>query len=95
MHLGRYRFPGDPDELLPAYDRLMATLPEGSIDFHACVVEADGITVYDACPTREVFERFSTSADFHRAIEAAGLPRPTIDSAPIHAARTRGGVVLA
>ena len=86
MHLGIYRFAGDPAGLLPAYDRMLAGMPPGMIVFHACTVEPDGITIYDACPTREAFERFSTSPEFSAALAAAGLPEPAIESAPVHKA---------
>jgi hypothetical protein len=86
MHLGVYEIDGDPDELLAAYDRLMAGMPEDQVVFHACAVRDHGITIYDACPTQDAFERFSTSAEFRGAIEAAGLPWPTrIEGLPVHA----------
>jgi hypothetical protein len=56
MYLGIYDIDGDPDELLAAYDRVMARMPEGQVYFHACAVRENGITIYDACPTREAFE---------------------------------------
>jgi len=84
VHLGIYRFAGDPAELLPAYDRMLAGMPPELIIFHACAAEPDGITIYDACPTREAFERFSTSSEFRAALAAAGLPEPAIESAPLH-----------
>jgi hypothetical protein len=84
VHLGIYRFAGDPDELIPAYDRMMASMPPGVVYFHACAVEPHGITIYDACPTREAFERFATGADFQAALAAVGLPEPEIASAPVH-----------
>jgi hypothetical protein len=94
MHLGIYRFRGNPDELLAAYDRLMAGVGDDAIHLHACAVEPNGITLYDACPTREAFERFSTSAEFRAGIAAVGLPEPEIEDYPLHAARARGGLVL-
>jgi hypothetical protein len=94
MHLGIYEIDGDPDELLPAYDRLMAGMPDGQVFFHACVVRDGGITIYDACPTREIFERFSTSDEFRSAAAAVGLPWPSrIEGLPVHAARDGGGPV--
>lgn len=91
MYLGIYEIQGDPDELLAAYDRLTATLPEGDVVFHACGVREDGITVYDACPSKEVFEKFSTSPEFRGATEAAGLPWPSrIEGLPLHAVRAKG-----
>ena len=76
MYLGIYEIDGDPAELLAAYDRLIGMMPEAQVVFHACAVREDGITVYDACPTKEVFEQFSTSPEFRGATEAAGLPWP-------------------
>ncbi len=88
MFFGAYRFPGDPAELLPGYDRLMAAMPEEAISLHVCVVEEDGITVFDACPTREVFLEFSGGPGFGNAVVAAGLPAPVVRPlGTIHAAR--------
>lgn len=78
MFLSAYRFAGDPAELLPAYDRLMASIPAGNVTLHVCVVEEDAITMFDTCPTREVFVAFSSGPGFIAALEAAGLPKPTI-----------------
>lgn len=94
MYLGIYRFRGNPDDLLPAYDRLMADVGDGAIHLHACAIEEDGITIYDACPTREAFEAFSSSPEFRAATGIAGLPEPTIEGVPLHSARARGGLVL-
>jgi hypothetical protein len=94
MFLGRYRFAGDPDELLPAYDRLMTSIPPAGIYFHACISDAAGITIYDACPTPEVFAAFSTSDDFAGACAAAGLPSPDVEPlGDMHAAYTHGSPV--
>ena len=79
MFLGVYRFAGDPDELVPAYDRLLASIPAGMVELQLCVLTADGISVLDACPSREVFDEFSTSDGFAAAVEAAGLPEPTVE----------------
>jgi len=93
MYLGVYEIDGDPDELLAAYDRLMAGMPEGQVEFHACAVRGDGITIYDACPTKEAFERFSSGTEFRAAAEAAGLPWPSrIVGLPLHAVRARAGL---
>ena len=61
------------------------------IIFHACAVRDGGITIYDACPTQEAFERFSTGEGFEQALAAAGLPRPSIEGRPLHAALGPGG----
>jgi hypothetical protein len=93
MYLGVYEIDGEPDTLLAAYDRLMTAMPEGQVVFHACAVRENGITIYDACPTKEAFEQFSTGADFRAAAEAAGLPWPDrIEGYPLHSVRARKGV---
>ena len=95
MYLGIYDIDGDPRELLVAYDRLIAGMPEGQLFFHACAVRENGITIFDACPTKEAFEKFSTSAEFRNAAEAAGLPWPRkIEGLPLHAIRARDGVTV-
>ena len=95
MHLGIYEIDGNPRELLVAYDRLMAGMPEGQIYFHACAVRENGITIFDVCPSKEAFEKFSTSADFRSAAEAAGLPSPSkIEGLPLHAVHARDGVTV-
>jgi hypothetical protein len=79
MFLSAYHFDGDPTRLLPAYDVMRQGFPPHTFELHACVVTGAGITVYDACPTREVFEGFSISTEFGRAIATAGLPPPRIE----------------
>jgi hypothetical protein len=92
MHLGIYRFAGDPQTLLAAYDRLMAGMPPGSPPLaHLCVLEPDGITIYDTCPSEEAFRGFSTSDIFHQALAAAGLPEPQVTGVPVHNARIVSG----
>lgn len=87
MFLGCYRFDGDPAELLPAYDRLVAMIGTDGMSFHACVPGDGGIRIYDACPTREVFTSVSTSPGLLGAFEAAGLPPGTVEHlGDIHAA---------
>jgi len=90
MHLGIYRFAGDPQDLLTAYDRLMAGMPKGQILFQTCVVLEDGITVYDACPTEEAFRGWVPDPRLADAFAAAGLPQPTIDDAAVHSAFVDG-----
>jgi len=78
MFLGEYHFDGDPEALIPAYERLVASMPPGTIHVHMCVRHDAGLTVFDACPSREVFDEFSASADFGGAVAAAGLPAPRV-----------------
>ena len=90
MFLGSYHFDGDPGALASAYDRLMQMMPADQIDLHVCVTHADGIAIYDACPSRAEFARFSSSADLAAAFEAAGLPQPRVELlGDVHHARMK------
>lgn len=74
MYLGMYTFRGNPAELLAGHARMLALLPEGQLDLHLCVETEDGIAVLDSCPSREVFDRFSSGRSFQELVAAAGLP---------------------
>ena len=50
-----------------------------TLDVHLCVIRDDGLTVFDACPSREVYESFTASDMFREAIAVAGLPVPRIE----------------
>jgi hypothetical protein len=90
MFLGAYHFDGDPAVLLAAYRQLMQGFPPEAIDLHVCVERAGGITVFDACPSQEVFAAFSTGPDFAGALRAAGLPEPRVEQlGTVLAARLR------
>ena len=78
IYLGAVRFDGDPGELLPAYHRLLERFPIDALDVHLCVSRDDGLTVFDACPTKAVYEDFTGSESFRSALAAAGLPAPRI-----------------
>ncbi len=90
MYLGAYDFDGDPDVLLAAYDRLPASLPPDMVELQVCIVRGDGITVFDACPSAEVFASLSRSPEFRGAVAKAGLPDPAVHPlGSVHAARMR------
>lgn len=93
MFLGAYHFAGDPTELVAAHDRLTAQFPPGALDLHVCVARDDSIVVFDACPSREVFDDFSRSADFLGAVAAAGLPTPRVEPlGDVHSAELKAPV---
>ena len=93
MFLGAYHFDGDPAVLMSGYRRLMAGSPPDSSDLHVCVEHVDGITVFDACPSREVFAGFSTGVEFRMAIADAGLPAPRVEPlGEVRTARLRSGI---
>jgi hypothetical protein len=79
MFLGAYHFDGEHDTLLASYNKLVDGFPPDAFDLHACLVTPRGITVLDACPSRDVFERFSVSDEFLGAVRDAGLPRPRVE----------------
>ena len=78
MYLGAAYFDGDPGELLPAYQRMLDTFGLEALDVHLCITRDGGLTVFDACPTREIYEEFIRSETFLGAIAAAGLPIPRV-----------------
>jgi hypothetical protein len=80
MYLGAAHFDGDPGELLPAYHRMLERFGPESLALHVCVTRDGGLTVFDACPTREIYEEFTASDTFRDAIAAAGLPAPRTEA---------------
>ena len=93
MFLGAYHFDGLADELLVAYERLLAMFPPEKLDLHVCVVRDGGLTVYDACPSSAVFASFSAGDDFAGALRTAGLPTPRVEPiGEVHTAQLRQAV---
>lgn len=78
MYLGIYRFEGKVPDLLAGYDRMMRAVPPAALHLHVCVPGDGGLWVYDACPTREIFERFSGSVEFRALLADSGLPVPQV-----------------
>jgi hypothetical protein len=92
MHASIWRFRGDPDELLRAYDAMLAEIPSGSMRLHLCLRASDGIVLVDTCPSREAYEAFASSAGFRELRERHGLPEPErLEDFPVHLAL--GGAV--
>jgi hypothetical protein len=79
MFLGAYHFDGDPDELLPAYHRLLDGFLPGAVELQLCVGTERGLTLFDTCPSRAVFEAFSGGEALGTALTAAGLPQPRVE----------------
>lgn len=93
MFLSAYHFDGDPVALAAAHDRLYQRLPPESLALHVCVLVEGGITVFDACPSREIFATFSQSAEFRQALADAGLPQPQLKPlGEVHDVRVGDGV---
>lgn len=88
MFLSAYHFDGSPDRLLPAYHEFMRGYPSDGVDLHLCVISESGITIFDACPSRDVFEEFHRSDSFRAGLAGAGLPTPRIEPlGEVHATR--------
>ena len=86
MYFGVYHFTGDSAALRRSYDSLADHFGDEVI-LNLCVTTADGISVYDTCPSREEFEAFSRSKRFRSALEGAGLPEPRLELiGAVHAA---------
>ncbi len=94
MYLGKYEFEGDTNDLVKAYDRLMTGIPQESIGFHICVKRDDGITIYDTCPTAEVFAATARDPLLRDAMVGAGLPEPRVTPlGEAHSARASATLV--
>jgi hypothetical protein len=90
MHASLWRFRGDPDTLVRAYDELVAELPLENFRFHACLRAPDGMVIVDTCPSKEVFENF-VRGTFEEARKRHGLPEPDqLDDLPVHRAFAEG-----
>jgi len=91
MHASIWRFAGDPDELLAAYDALVAEVPTENMRLQLCLRAADGIVLVDTCPTREAFESFAGGQAFRALRERHGLPEPErLEDFPVHRAIVDG-----
>ena len=90
LYLGAYHFDGRPDELLPAYERLLANFPLATLDVHVCVERDGGLTIFDSCPSKAVHDDFVRSDGFLGAVATAGLPAPRTEGlGNVHVAHVR------
>jgi hypothetical protein len=64
------------DELASRYEAMTASIPAESMRFSACARHTGGIAVFDTCPSKAVFDEFSTSAGFRSLVEAHDLDAP-------------------
>ena len=91
MHASIWKFRGDPEQLLRAYDAMVAEIPSANMKLHVCLRAPDGVVLVDTCPTKEVFEAFIASDAVRMLREKHGLPEPErIDDFPVHAAFVAG-----
>ena len=91
MYASIWRFAGDPDELVRRYDAMAAEIPPANMRLHLCLRADDGIVLVDTCPSRKVFEAFSTGDEFRGLRERHGLPDPErLEGFHVHAAFVDG-----
>jgi hypothetical protein len=93
LYLGVLRFAGDREELLSGYGRLLERFPVESLDLHLSAIADGCLTVFDACPTKSIFDEFTSSATFLAAVAEAGLPKPAVEGiGAVHVVHVRGEV---
>ncbi|MDX6560824.1 MAG: hypothetical protein QOD65_638 [Gaiellales bacterium] len=91
MHASIWKLQGDPADLLDRYDALLAEMPTANMRLHLCLRASDGIVIVDTCPSRQVFQEFTSSEIFSGMLERHGLPFPSrLDDFPVHAAIVDG-----
>jgi quinol monooxygenase YgiN len=72
-----FKWEGDPDELLGAYDRELAhAVPREQPQriSHTCARANDGIVIVDVWQSREDFQKMMEDPEFQKNLEAAGWP---------------------
>lgn len=91
MHGSIWTWRGDPDDLAARYKAMIAEVPPENMQLSACVRTADGIVVFDTCPSEEVFEAFSSSEAFRSLLARHGLEHPdSVADHPVVMAWARG-----
>jgi heme-degrading monooxygenase HmoA len=85
-----FRWEGDPDELLAAYDRELEhpiAREQPRRISHTCVRADDGVVIVDVWHSREDFQKMMNDPEFQKNLEAAGWPtRPQLlEVSEVHA----------
>jgi hypothetical protein len=85
-----FRWEGDPDEHLAAYDREFENpIPREQPQriSHTCVRADDGVVIVDVWHSREDFQKMMNDPEFQKNLEAAGWPtRPQLlEVSEVHA----------
>ena len=55
------------------------SIPIDALDVHLCITHDNGLTIFDACPTKAIHEQFTKSDMFLDAVTGAGLPAPRVE----------------
>jgi hypothetical protein len=90
MHASIWRFRGDPESLLRAYDAMLRDIDPTVMRFHACLRAPEGIVIVDTCPSAEVFAGFAAGT-FPELCRRHGLPgAESVEDFPVHRALAGG-----
>jgi hypothetical protein len=91
VHASIWRFRGDPDDLLPRYDAMLAELSAANMKFHLCLRGEDGIVLADTARRSRLFDEFFAGEGFRSLRERRGLPEPDVlEDFPVHVAFADG-----
>lgn len=72
-----FKWEGDPDELVVAYDRELAhpfPREQPRRISHTCARAKDGIVIVDVWESREDYQKMMDDPEFQKNLEAAGWP---------------------
>jgi hypothetical protein len=72
-----FRWEGDPDEPVAAYDReleLPVPREQPQRKSHTCAPADDGVVIVDVWHSREDFQKMMDDPEFQKNLEAAGWP---------------------
>ena len=72
-----FRWQGDPDELLAAYDKEFehpSPREQPQRISHTCAPADDGVVIVDVWHSREDFQKMMDDPEFQKNLQAAGWP---------------------
>jgi hypothetical protein len=84
-----FKWEGDPDEHLGAYDREFENpIPREQPQriSHTCARADDGVVIVDVWHSREDFQKMTNDPEFQKNLQAAGWPtNPRVEVYEVHA----------
>jgi heme-degrading monooxygenase HmoA len=87
--LALFRWTGDPEQLLRAYDRELehpVAREQPGRRAHVCAATADGMVIVDVWESEEDFRAMTDDPEFQRNLQESGTPKPdTLDVWTVHA----------
>jgi quinol monooxygenase YgiN len=79
--LALFRWEGDPDELLAAYDRELAhpvARAQPRRISHTCARADHGMVIVEVWESAEDFQKMMDDPEFQKNLEASGTPKPRL-----------------